>query len=734
MIRTTGFVAAWAMAFAASFASAHGGHTDGAHDVPRAVVARNVTLDGVARSITVTDATSGATRRFIALETSSGERYLLRGITAAGMTPGSAYHVSGGAELATLDVASATRDDRGSIKSAAAPAALEVSGTLRLGHADNFDGGASRFFYSVVAPDGSMTELVLLQGIDALSNGMKVAVTGTFLGDGQMFADRVIILERPAAGGASDMLAAAVTNKVLVIPIKFPSNKVTPYTYNADPFTTASISTAVFGASPTQSVAEYYRDVSFGGHLLDGTVANVGGAWLKANGIVPLDANNNKQCDINVIATLAEAAATAAGYTVASYTNLVYLFESAPFNCGWAGLAYVGWGRAYIKQTTSLLVIGHEIGHNYGLLHAASLDCGATVITAPCTASEYGDPFDVMGNNRAMHFNAFQKNYLGWIATGSVYNHTAGTATYTISPIEAGGASRYAVQVKANRYRSYWIEFRQPLGFDAGLSAFPVNGAQIHVASPFETICSGCGDDTEYLDMTPATSAFTDGALLPGQTFSDEYGVSITVVSATASALTVTVTAPARPSFVDVPVDYAAYLPIETLRWNQVTNGCSANPPMFCPEQMVTRAQMAMFMEREKRGFNYKYSPTGKFSDVPKDNPAAGPVEQFYADGIDPGCGTNPLRFCPDDLVTRASMSMMLVKGRYGGSYTPPAATGKVFTDVPASHPQAAWIEMLYKMGVTNGCTATTYCPDLTVTRAQMAMFFQREFSLPTPP
>ena len=35
------------------------------------------------------------------------------------------------------------------------------------------------------------------------------------------------------------------------------------------------------------------------------------------------------------------------------------------------------------------------------------------------------------------------------------------------------------------------------------------NGIQIRVASPFESLCSGCADDTEFLDMTPATGAFT---------------------------------------------------------------------------------------------------------------------------------------------------------------------------------------------------------------------------------
>ncbi len=95
--------------------------------------------------------------------------------------------------------------------------------------------------------------------------------------------------------------------------------------------------------------------------------------------------------------------------------------------------------------------------------------------------------------------------------------------------------------------RTYWLEFRQPIGFDSGMSAFPNNGAQVRVARPFEfNNCSGCTglyDDTQFLDMTPGTASFTDGTLLAGTSFSDPtYNVLISVTSATATELTVQVT------------------------------------------------------------------------------------------------------------------------------------------------------------------------------------------------
>src|SRR5205823_4656771 len=82
----------------------------------------------------------------------------------------------------------------------------------------------------------------------------------------------------------------------------------------------------------------------------------------------------------------------------------------------------------------------------------------------------------------------------------------------------------------------------QPIGFDAPLSAYPTNGVQVRVSSPFEW--SAGSDDTEILDMTPGSGGgFFDSALVVGKSYLDStYGVNIIVTSASASAVTVSVT------------------------------------------------------------------------------------------------------------------------------------------------------------------------------------------------
>jgi hypothetical protein len=113
------------------------------------------------------------------------------------------------------------------------------------------------------------------------------------------------------------------------------------------------------------------------------------------------------------------------------------------------------------------------------------------------------------------------------------------------------------------------------------------------------------------------------------------------------------------------------------------------------------------------------------FIDVPTSYWAWRYIESIYAAGITGGCGAGPI-YCPAAPVSRAQMAVFLLRGIHGGSYTPPAATGTVFDDVPADYWAAAWIEQLADEGITGGCGNANYCPDLSITRDQMAIFLLR--------
>ena len=88
-----------------------------------------------------------------------------------------------------------------------------------------------------------------------------------------------------------------------------------------------------------------------------------------------------------------------------------------------------------------------------------------------------------------------------------------------------------------------------------------------------------------------------------------------------------------------------------------ITAGCATNPPQYCADQSVTRAQMASFLVRAF-GIPPAETPAG-FADT-EGNTHAANIDALAAAGITLGCETDPLRYCPDQAVTRAQMATFL--------------------------------------------------------------------------
>jgi hypothetical protein len=538
----------WTAALVAGSSMAlFGGKAALAHDAPLAqterapAIAQSETLTGTVRELVVDDTVHGSSARYVEMELDDGSLVALDNGAATALAAGARVKVTGHVEGRAVQVEAAQTLDA-AVPSAKADA--EVEGTLAVLHADDFARGRSEFVYEIHQANGRVRRLRLARLPAELKPGAKLRVVGRIEADGASITpSRITILAAPATTSSTTgaVAKAATASSVLVIMANF-SNTATPA------YSSAQAQQVM--TSNADSVANFFREVSYGQQLLNVTVTP---AWVTMNLAQPATCNSS---DWQAIGSGADAAARTLGttYDPSAYNYVVYLFPNVPA-CGWIGLAYIGSPhRAWINGVGGFKTsaIAHEMGHNFGLLHAASVRCSSGSIGGSCSVSEYGDPFDTMGNQRAMHYNATQKARLAWIPSGSVKTHTGGAATYTLSPLEVAGGATYAVKIPTgSANRTYWLEYRQPIGFDSPLSAYPNNGAQIRVASPFETLCSGCdswSDDTQLLDMTMGTSAFTDAALVSGQTFSDAtYGINVTVVSASASALTVQVSIGGAP-------------------------------------------------------------------------------------------------------------------------------------------------------------------------------------------
>ncbi len=114
------------------------------------------------------------------------------------------------------------------------------------------------------------------------------------------------------------------------------------------------------------------------------------------------------------------------------------------------------------------------------------------------------------------------------------------------------------------------------------------------------------------------------------------------------------------------------------------------------------------------------------FDDVPTGSFAANFIYGAAGAGVMPGCAPQaPLfTFCPNEIVTRRSMAGYIERAVHGALTPPPVYPGE-FDDVLLGSFNADYIQGLVDDGITAGCSVTPrlYCPDVPVTRAQMAVF-----------
>lgn len=72
-------------------------------------------------------------------------------------------------------------------------------------------------------------------------------------------------------------------------------------------------------------------------------------------------------------------------------------------------------------------------------------------------------------------------------------------------------------------------------------------------------------------------------------------------------------------------------------------------------------------------------------------------------------------KFCPDMFVTREQLAKIFLKAFHGSSYSPMPSANN-FGDVPAGSFNADWITDLRDLGFTTGCNINDFCPKQAVT------------------
>jgi hypothetical protein len=162
----------------------------------------------------------------------------------------------------------------------------------------------------------------------------------------------------------------------------------------------------------------------------------------------------------------------------------------------------------------------HELGHNYGLLHANLWRTTDGTIIGQGSNVEYGDCYDMMaacsniGQNS--HFNTRYNRLLDWLTEANVQTVTSNGEyrIYAQDTTTNDGTPR-TLKINKDGTKNYWVEFRKS-----------INGVLIrwdYASQNFR--------ETQLLDMTPTTTTRGDEPLVIGQSFFDnENGIKITVV------------------------------------------------------------------------------------------------------------------------------------------------------------------------------------------------------------
>jgi hypothetical protein len=237
---------------------------------------------------------------------------------------------------------------------------------------------------------------------------------------------------------------------------------------------------------------------------------------------------------------------------------------------------------------------------------------------------------------------------------------TSSSGTYKVSGLADG---TYLV-LFANGSASYFTDWytSAPLYREADATKVTVNGAETGKNGNLQPIFSDIAGNTFYSDIiwlrnTGITLGCDDTHFCPSSSVTRGQMAAFLVRGLDLTGDT------SGDTFSD-DNDSTFEDEIEILAQNGVTLGCDDG--LFCPEASVTRGQMAAFLVR---AMGYDYNPPGdRFTD---DNGSTfeDEIEKLAEAGVTQGC-TDTL-FCPNDPVTRGQMAAFLHRALGGGEIYP---------------------------------------------------------------
>lgn len=380
--------------------------------------------------------------------------------------------------------------------------------------------------------------------------------------------------------------------------------------------------------------------------------------------------------------------------------------------------------------------IAHEMGHMLTFPHSY----GGLIYEAIDFPNEYDNPMDIMSGppfSLSVGTIAFNRYVAGWIDPEDVRIYNEGTQTYSLNALGNEGTQMLVIRDAEDPTIFYTLGARVSDNFDRnipkeGIEAYRID--QNPISNSCYDVCWGIERRTQPFPAG-ATTDSTEHVYGVGDIFTiDEIRIEIT--KRAGDSFTVRVEE-AQPTST-MPKDECTTITgrfcdedgsvheanIETIAGWGITLGCGNN--RFCPDQTITRSQMAAFLYRAVTRQSGTPAPATRtvLNDVSEDAWYRAFVEWAVSAGV---MKVFDGLFDPGGEVTRGDMAEMMVSAFT--NVEPSEEPQGVFTDMTGqTNDVIRAAEGLRTAQVTLGCSVSPlrYCPDQSVTRAQMASFFAR--------
>jgi hypothetical protein len=187
--------------------------------------------------------------------------------------------------------------------------------------------------------------------------------------------------------------------------------------------------------------------------------------------------------------------------------------------------------------------------------------------------------------------------------------------------------------------------------------------------------------------------------------------------------------------FADVSLGDPAGPSIARLAAAQGLPACGQDPRRLCAQESLTRAEAAQAAWRLLASeHNFAAGAAAQsFTDLPADPSQVAAISGLQAMGVLQPCAVQPLRYCPQQVETRAEAAFLGMKLLEGGQSLPPVPSG-LFADAAAGQWSTWWIEAAVNAGLLKPCSqdGREVCPQASISRQDFAWLL--DHALPASP